>query len=84
MLEAKPAEVAGKLFALPGSRGGGATRLMLRTAPPASLAQLVIMRVSTSAQAASLASQQLWPPPTLVTRRDAAGLPRSTMGPTSA
>ncbi len=60
------------------SRTGGGCNWM--TVPPPALApaQLVIQVVSTSAHAELLASQQLWPPPTLVTMRESEGWLRLT------
>ena len=70
---------AGKLLLAPGSRNGGAFSSTVEVPPAAAPAQLLIQVVRMSAQAAALASQQLWPPATLVTMRESRGEPRLTI-----
>ncbi len=78
MVLANSAESAGNDLLAPTSRSGGGCSTIWRVPPTVAPAQLRIHTVSWSAQAESLASQQLCPPPTLVTMREAAGLLRST------
>jgi hypothetical protein len=70
---------ARKLLLAPGSRSGGALSTT-PVVPPLAVApaQAEIQVVRMSPQAAGLASQQLWPPATLVTRRESRGEARST------
>src|SRR5690606_32326660 len=64
----------------PGSRNGGATRVTVAAAVSLLLAQLRSHCAIVSAQALSLACQQLWPPDSLVTNSDCAGSLRLTSG----
>ncbi len=70
--------VGGKLRLCPGSsRSGAVSRTVVP--PLAELpAQAPMKAVRVSAQAVRLVSQQLWPSPTLVTIREAAGSDRFT------
>ena len=77
-MAANAPESAGNDRVAPTSRKGGAMSLTMRSPVAVAPAQLRIHAVIWSAQAASLASQQLCPEPTLVTSREPAGSPRFT------
>ena len=71
---ANSAESVGKVLLAPTSRSTGARSWMVLPPDAVAPAQLRTHTVMVSPQAEFADSQQLWPPPTLVTRRDWSGV----------